>query len=120
MNQKNQPNPADTPQEEALVADACAIPNRSCQSGRIAVIPPQSTQSCEKVIVALAHQLVVVYEALSMAMETYIYDKHADREDFHDDPFYEAYFSTQEMLRDLAMDWPHLDLPSVYCHRQYE
>lgn len=111
MNLEDQRNPTGTPQQSVLGAVASWRLNHPCRSGRIAVIPPQSTQSCEMVIVALAHQLALVYGALSMAMETHIYDKHDDREDFYDDPYYEAYFSTQEMLRNLAMDWPHLDLP---------
>lgn len=111
MNLKDQHNPTGTPQQGVLGTDASWRFDPTCRSDRIAVIPPQSTQSCEMVIVALAHQLGLVYSALSMAMETHIYDKHDDREDFYDDPYYEAYFSTQEMLRNLAMDWPHLNLP---------
>ena len=64
---------------------------------------------------ALANQLEWAYCALSMAMETHIYDKHDDRADFYDDPFYEAYFSSQKMLEDLARDWPHLELPHCVC-----
>lgn len=88
-----------------------------CQSGRIATIPRQSVQSCEMVIQALAYQLERVYEVLSIAMETHIYDKHDCREDFYEDWYYQAYFSTEEMLYDLAMDWPHLDLPAMYPSR---
>ena len=88
-----------------------------CQSARIATIPRQSVQSCEMVIQALAYQLERVHAVLSIAMEVHIYDKHDCREDFHDAWYYQAYFSTEEMLYNLALDWPHLDLPIIFPSR---
>lgn len=111
MNLETQPNLTDATQENIFGADKCGCLDGQYQSLRIAVIPRQSTQSCEMVIVALANQLAEVYSALSMAMETHIYDEHDDREQFFDDPYYEAYFGARKMLNDLARDWPHLDLP---------
>ena len=116
MNLENETNSTDSPQMELLEADASATPNRPCEGGRIAVIPRQSAQSCEMVIVALANQLAMVTSILLDEMERHYMDRLddiVDDDDDEGDPCIEAYDSIVEMLRNLAMDWPHLDLPTV-------
>src|SRR5674476_152544 len=85
MNLENETNSTDSPQIELLEADASATLNGPCEKGRIAVIPRQSAQSCEMVIVALANQLAMVTSILLDEMEHHYMDRLDDIVDDGDD-----------------------------------
>src|ERR1035437_4356460 len=85
MNLENETNSTDSPQIEVLEADASATLNGPCEKGRIAVIPRQSTQSGEMVIVALANRLAMVTSILLDEIERYFMDRLDDIVDDEDD-----------------------------------
>ena len=83
-------------------------------NGRIATVPRQSVQSCEKVIEVLTWYLDEMVDALEDAIRCYICVEPDDPSEYRYHLYFESIRETQQLLRDLKQDWPHLDLPQVY------
>lgn len=77
-------------------------------AGRIATIPPQSVQSCELVIEALARELDDIKDLLGDALEAYIHEWNTPDVVRRSCPYWQRWNNACRLLDELREDWPHL------------